>query len=349
MNPITQVPYRLARWARRALTGPQPAYVYDPSHTVVNDYAEYSGLSVQTIADRINVNTEINSAAWRALRGTGTWEAAAMRFYGEAETYIYDLLSMNYSEKAVLDKLDRFDLAITSSIRDHPGKDFLEFGGGLGVFCEIASGWGKRVTYLDLPGPVMDFARWRFRKYSLPVACFDSCPRYMRLWHSFDIIFTDAVFEHLIDPEQVLGELLAHLNPGGLLLLLVDLGNDPARPMHRPIDIRSLHDQIRTAGCWNLFGDGTFCSAWTKSDNVSRETGDDMITTVLTRAEVESYLQAVNLRVDDLGTDRLITCLVRGAQKTLQAGSGFTVKAVRLCLSCEDHRSLRPNPAAGAP
>ncbi len=274
MSKLIQEPLRLARWVRRHLCPTPPLYVYDPSHTVVNDYAEYSGHSVETIAKNINRNTTLNALRWGQLRGTGTWEAAAMRFYGEAETYIYDLLSVNYSERAVLEKLHRFDPTITDHICHHPGSAFLEFGGGLGVFCDVACGWRKRVTYMDLPGLVLDFASWRFQKYHLPIDVVQSCPKELRLARTFDIIFTDAVFEHLIDPEQVLGELLAHLNPGGLLVLLVDLGDDPARPMHRPIDIRSLHDQIRAAGCRNLFGDGTFCSAWKRPGNVSRETAE---------------------------------------------------------------------------
>ncbi len=252
------------RWFRSFVSAETPIYAYEPTHEVVNDYADFSGLSIDEIARCINVNTELNQQNWEAIRGSGSWQGAASRFYELSPTYVFDLLWLNCSKDVILEKLDRFNSTILRLIRDHPGKDFLEFGGGLGVFCEIVSAWGKRVTYLDIPGHVLDFARWRFRKYRLPVEVILSSPTELRLDSAYDIIFTDAVFEHLIHPHEVLGELLGHIKVGGVLILLIDLGGEDERPMHRPIDVVSLHRQIREAGLLNAFGENTFASAWIK-------------------------------------------------------------------------------------
>lgn len=252
------------KWLRSMLKTDAPLYTYLPAHEIVNDYADFSGLPAEEIARCINRNTDLNKQSWKTVRANASWQEAASRFYAASDTYAFDLLSMNYSKRAILDKLNGFSPEIVRMIKDHPGSEFLEFGGGLGALCEIVLGWGKRVTYLDIPGHVMDFASWRFRKYGLPIEIIVSSPTELKLHRSFDIIYTDAVFEHLIDPHQVLVELLAHVNPGGVLILLIDLGEDPERPMHRPIDIVALHRQIREAGFLNAFGVDTFASAWVR-------------------------------------------------------------------------------------
>ena len=86
------------------------------------------------------------------------------------------------------------------------------FGGGLGLFCEIVRELGKEITYVDIPGKVSDFARWRFYKNNIPVNFIIVNPKdRLKLSDEYDIIFSDAVIEHLTDPEQVVEELSLHL------------------------------------------------------------------------------------------------------------------------------------------
>jgi 2-polyprenyl-3-methyl-5-hydroxy-6-metoxy-1,4-benzoquinol methylase len=136
----------------------------------------------------------------------------------------------------------------------------------VGLLCEIVLKMGKNVFYLDIPGQVFDFATWRFRKYDLPIHVLCSNPSNLKLEKNFDIIFSDAVIEHVIDPEGVVYSLCHHINEGGLFILLVDLsGNSKQFPMHRNINLYEIQSIVRRNGFTNVAGDGTFCSIWKRT------------------------------------------------------------------------------------
>jgi 2-polyprenyl-3-methyl-5-hydroxy-6-metoxy-1,4-benzoquinol methylase len=231
--------------------------------SVIKDYSEFSGMPLEEIMRRINIFKELNKADWDAIpRG---YKEKAEVFYKESQNYIFDLLSCGFQKEAVTQKLNAIHPAILPLIKVHPGKKFLDFGGGLGLTCEIAQETGKDVTYLDIPGQVFEFAKWRFEKYKLPIRMFYSSPTSLVLKENFDIIFSDAVFEHLIDPEGTAEILCTHINPGGLFILLVDLsGYTIEMPMHRNVDIQKIHQVIENRGLTNIQGKNTFCSIWKK-------------------------------------------------------------------------------------
>lgn len=267
MRLVRNLAHRVRRAVTRLLGGrnrSRPPYAYQPGHTVVADYAEYSGLSIEAIEQRIGRFKEMNKAHWARLQGKGgAWDSAAREFYASADNYVFDHLSANQSGAVVVEKLDRFNSRILATIRSYRGKRFLEFGGGTGVFCETMAREGLDVTYLDIPGPVKDFAEWRFRKYKLPIKVITSTTDRVSLKENYDVVFTDAVFEHLIDPEQALRELISHVNEGGVFVFLVDLsGPTEDDPQHRHVDIVRLHDIIAEAGFGCEAGRTTFCSIW---------------------------------------------------------------------------------------
>jgi 2-polyprenyl-3-methyl-5-hydroxy-6-metoxy-1,4-benzoquinol methylase len=239
-------------------------YSYEPGDTVVEEFAEFAGMDIPSVVQGIRNYKELNKATWARLQGeSGDWIDTARQFYASADHYVFDHLSANPTPTSVLKKLDRFDPRLLAAIRSSPGKRFLEFGGGTGVFCEAMAHEGFQVTYLDIPGRVRDFAAWRFAKHGLDIEMLTSNPDRLELERSYDVIFTDAVFEHLIDPEQVLDELLAHLNPGGTFVFIVDLsGPTENDPEHRHVDIDRLHGMIERAGCACTCGRGKFASVW---------------------------------------------------------------------------------------
>jgi SAM-dependent methyltransferase len=140
---------------------------------------------------------------------------------------------------------------VTSPPHQHPGQRLLEFGGGVGVFCEIAARMGKQVYYMELPGLVFQFATWRFRKYGLPVTPIEAQAGVIHIPGQYDIVYTDAVIEHLpetlqIEATRALGVAVA---AKGLLIFLVDLsGPTEEDPMHHEVDIIALHLLLTGAG-----------------------------------------------------------------------------------------------------
>jgi 2-polyprenyl-3-methyl-5-hydroxy-6-metoxy-1,4-benzoquinol methylase len=243
---------------------PEPKYVHDKSHTVITDYSEYSGLSIAEIENRINSFKKLTSGEWKATPGDD-FKDKSETFYTNSKYYICDILSGNVSKQVVIDNMNRFTPLILESIRNHPGKDFMEFGGGTGIFCDIVHHMGKNVTYLDLPTPQMEFARWRYKKYNLPIRIVETQPGKLELDREYDIFFTDAVIEHIPDPVPPVRHLASKLRKGGLFVMLVDLaGEDHDMPMHKDVDIAALHKVLLDAGLQNTHGLNTFCSLWTK-------------------------------------------------------------------------------------
>src|SRR5262249_25819376 len=146
---------------------------------------------------------------------------------------------------------NRFNPRILEAVRTHPGKRFFEFGGGVGVFCEIAARMGKHVYYMELPGIVFDFAQWRFKKLGLNVKAIKAKADRIYLPGKYDIIYTDAVLEHLPQSLQIEATkaMARVLDKDGLLIFLVDLsGPSEEDPMHHDVDIRELHDHLRSEG-----------------------------------------------------------------------------------------------------
>ncbi len=239
-------------------------YRYRPGDIVIEDFAQFSGISLDIIAERIGNCNRINAEEWHALDAMSSSERAA-KFYESSQNFVFDTLSANPRPEAIIKKLDRFNPRIMEAIRAHPGKRFFEFGGGIGVFCEIVAGMGKNVCYMELPGIVFDFAQWRFKKSGLKVTAIAAKGDVIDLPGKYDIVYTDAVIEHLPHPLQVeatkaIGQAV---DEGGLLVFLVDLSGPTADdPMHYEVDICELHDYLREMGLRCEDGYYKSCSIW---------------------------------------------------------------------------------------
>jgi 2-polyprenyl-3-methyl-5-hydroxy-6-metoxy-1,4-benzoquinol methylase len=250
----------------KSILRPPAKYKFHPSHDVIRDYAEFSGLSTSEIEFRINSFKKLTSSEWKNVPAE-SFAGKAEKFYTTSQYYICDILSGNLSKQMVIENMNRFTPKILESINGHPGKRFLEFGGGTGIFCDIVHHMGKDVTYLDLPATQYEFAKWRYKKYHLPIRQILTQPgQPLKLDAEYDIIYTDAVMEHIDDPLIPASELAQHLAPGGIFVMLVDLaGEEHDMPMHKDVDINALHGVLVKAGLKNTYGLNTFCSIWVRA------------------------------------------------------------------------------------
>jgi tetratricopeptide (TPR) repeat protein len=214
---------------------------------IIKDYAEFSGIPLQELIQRTNRFHELVNEEWNEL-GPSSWADKAKMFYARSNHYILDLLYGNADRDGTEKKLEK--CGIWKFLDQLPPRlDVLEFGGGLGVVCQLFCERDYQVTYLDIPGRPMDFARWRFQRYHIPVCIIESDPERLTLENEYDFIFSDAVFEHLIDPCQAADGLMRHLRPGGYLLLLIDtFNNNDMWPMHRPLDLLALDNTLTNCG-----------------------------------------------------------------------------------------------------
>lgn len=229
--------------------------------SIVADYAEFSDQDTYTVFEKMNAFQLLNTADFAACGNVH-------KFYAESDTYIYDLLTAHADLGGVTNKLNKFIRGFMEHIHNFPGKKFLEFGGGIGDFCEIMATWGEKdVTYMDIQSHVTDFAQWRFAKYNVPVKVQIISQEDFELMDTYDIIFQDAVLEHLPPAKQLsyTRKLCQAVQPNGLFIMIVDLsGENPDMPMHYNVDINLVHDVIRECGFENNCGIGQFASVWTR-------------------------------------------------------------------------------------
>ncbi len=227
---------------------------------LIDDFSQWSGIPRDEVADKVTRARQLNAKDY--FEHTSEEE-----FYKESRTYIYDIISAADVPQNVEDKLEKFMPGVTKIISFHYG-NLLDFGGGTGLFCEWAVRNTKmNVTYCDLPGYVSSFAEWRFTKYKLPISVVYAGMTDFDLPNKYDVIFSDAVWEHL-DPEMQLryaDKLPTYLNPGGVFVLLIDLaGESSEMPMHYDVDIVAVHNEIaKHTEC--VYGRNRFASVWRRT------------------------------------------------------------------------------------
>jgi 2-polyprenyl-3-methyl-5-hydroxy-6-metoxy-1,4-benzoquinol methylase len=246
---------------------PNAGYRYDPRDGVVADFAEFANMPIDAVEARIRVYHKNVRQEWRAL-GRQSFARRSELFYGSSNEYVFDIVHGTRNKGVVIEKLNKFNTQILRLIREHPGTRLLDFGGGTGVFCEVACELGKDVTYLDVPGRLSDFAAWRFAKYGLPITVQVALPERPTIAGKYDIVYSDAVLEHLAPEKQIfaIDAMSGAVTVGGLLIVLVDLsGPTRGNPTHSAVDVNVVHGRIEGHGFSNVAGNRHFCSAWRKS------------------------------------------------------------------------------------
>jgi 2-polyprenyl-3-methyl-5-hydroxy-6-metoxy-1,4-benzoquinol methylase len=230
------------------------------------DYAEFSGTPIEVVLDRVAHAREINAEDY--YKHTSEEE-----FYSASTTYIYDLLAGGDEPEDFVRKVGKGYAGggegIIRGLKEYPkGENFLDFGGGTGAVCEwVARNTNFEVTYLDLPGHISDFAKWRFERYNIPVKMVYAKIDSFKLPEKYNVILSDAVWEHLDQEQQIryARELPRYLKPGrgGLILMIDAEGTNPEMPMHYNVDISAVHSELRKQlRCFTGFGN--WSSIWMK-------------------------------------------------------------------------------------
>jgi len=102
---------------------------------------------------------------------------------------------------------------------------------------------GHSVTYFDVEGTSMKFARMRAQRQGVIMEFFSSKDDLAAAAkkHGFDTIFSFDVLEHIPDLSGELSYLSSLLNPGGLMVFDVPAGSTKAHPMHlnHNLDVRA--------------------------------------------------------------------------------------------------------------
>src|SRR5437762_268660 len=81
----------------------QAGYSYRPGDIVIEDFAEFSGVPLNTVIERIANFRAVNVQDWHTLDASSFSERAAA-FYESSQNYVFDTLSANPRPDVVIKK-----------------------------------------------------------------------------------------------------------------------------------------------------------------------------------------------------------------------------------------------------
>lgn len=179
--------------------------------------AEYLNEPVEDVYSRSCVGSSL--VADQFLKMKPVTEDELHDFYGKAHTYFYDLINWNSSPAYQ---------KIINMLSNVEGQRVFEFGGGLGTVSAFLWGRANVVDYYDLPGELLEFARWRFDR--LPPQTNLTPVNIVERWSiynanvpdtGYDLVIAIDVLEHLHPDEfdRICTGLALALRPGGNLFV----------------------------------------------------------------------------------------------------------------------------------
>ncbi|MBN1586451.1 MAG: class I SAM-dependent methyltransferase [Candidatus Omnitrophica bacterium] len=138
-------------------------------------------------------------------------ESQVTGYYSTTSRYVFGNL---YLEGASFRTQARHFLIQAS--RKFRVKRALDFGGGSGDLCVALRKAGLECDYLDVPGPTLDFAKWRFQSKGLDVRTYTN-EETLPAGH-YDAVYATDVFEHLWDLGGAIAKIAAAIKEGGVLI-----------------------------------------------------------------------------------------------------------------------------------
>jgi 2-polyprenyl-3-methyl-5-hydroxy-6-metoxy-1,4-benzoquinol methylase len=215
-------PYRV-EWRKALLCDGET----DLRASLLKEVAAYYHASDLADIDR-SCDLAVDTLRSEWVRTVDSHQRSSIESFYESAAHIYDLINWH----TIRDDSGPLAYVIALQIaRAHNVRTCLDFGSGVGsgglLFCRA----DIEVTLADISTTLLDFARWRFDRRRLTA-------RFLNLKDaplpeaSFDMILAMDVFEHLVDPVQLVEQLWRALHPEGLLFARIHAEADPSHPQH---------------------------------------------------------------------------------------------------------------------
>jgi len=185
---------------------------------------------------------------------------APEKFYREFQFYYFHLAKTDLRFRHYYVRLN-----ILLTLAHHfKLRSVADFGAGIGRECTATASKGFDTTHIDLPGPLRDFAQWRYKRRNLTVQC-QSPEEFKKDNTQFDLIMSFDVLEHMVNPLETLPMWDKKLKPGGLIITYPDFHND-GTALHLDYDkdiIQKFHDFFDSNNYKKLF-DRKMCYVFRK-------------------------------------------------------------------------------------
>jgi SAM-dependent methyltransferase len=155
--------------------------------------------------------------AWLTrCRGCGVWRSSLRPAIGDGTAAALDEASRMAGLRPVRDAGYRRILGEVAALRPLQGSRVLDVGSGHGWFLEAAGAGGAQAVGIEPDAGVAAAAR--DRGLDVRVGYF---PEALQEYDRFDVVAYNDVFEHLPDPDAILGATRAALAPAGLLTISI--------------------------------------------------------------------------------------------------------------------------------
>ena len=106
---------------------------------------------------------------------------------------------------------------LLDTIGDYADKTILDLGCGVGCFAFELADKAKKVVGIDISEKVIDYAKKHNSKENIQYLIYDIA-KLNEMNESFDIVFSDMVFNYIEDYDKLLKDIYNHLNENGLLV-----------------------------------------------------------------------------------------------------------------------------------
>ena len=231
-------PYRV-EWTKALLHNDER----DLRTSLLREVAAYYQISDLADVDRL-YDSAVDALKTEWENTVDSRQRSSIESFYENKTHIYDLMNWH----TLRDDSGPLAYVVALQIaRAHSVRSCLDFGSGVGsgglLFCRA----DIDITLADISTTLLDFARWRFERRRLPVRFVDlkdtSLPE-----SSFDMILAMDVFEHLVDPVEVVQQLWRVMKPGGLLFARIHAAIDVSHPQHIVEDFGPTFARIEELG-----------------------------------------------------------------------------------------------------
>jgi len=196
----------------------------------IGEICEFTGEEPSVVEEKCDMAGIEATRLW--VKRNPRTAAQVRKFYSDHDFYIYELMKTLYNG-------DRDELVEAVLAECAPGESVLDYGAGCGIFSVALAQKEAVVTHLDLPGPLLEFAAFRFRRRKLPVTVIPAQSE-TPLKESYDAIVSIFVVEHLVDPEGALRHMAEHIKPAGKLILAVDFEQERASDEPLPLHVSRL-------------------------------------------------------------------------------------------------------------
>jgi 2-polyprenyl-3-methyl-5-hydroxy-6-metoxy-1,4-benzoquinol methylase len=192
---------------------------------IIRELSKFAGLSPREVWGEMQVADAKLVSEWE--RRDPKDHEQILEFYRATRNYVFDLADYDYFAFGPGGALVRECMAMLGRGR------VLDYGGGIGdMTIRLANRGCSDLTYYDVSGETMKFARWRFAQRGLDVAVIEASDEEDRLEGKYNTVFCLDVLEHVCEPLEHAERLVSHLSRRDGRLFLSVGKPDPEYPMH---------------------------------------------------------------------------------------------------------------------